>query len=117
MLQVSLPANTPHEVYRAIALLQARGYVVTRPVNEEYNPRVDSLGSYRDAYIELRDRHRAVVAELLPKLRCARGELRISTLRFAPQLGVSRSFLRQCEAGKKIPAPDLFDRWRDLLGC
>ncbi len=83
---------------------------------EHYDPQLDSFRSYYAAYDALRERHQAIVKVLMPALRRARYDHHLSARRFAPHLGVSASYLKQCETGKKIPAPDLFSRWRDLLG-
>lgn len=114
---LDFPIGTPHDVIRAVDFLESSGYVVTRaPINGGYDPEADALGSYHDALAEIRGRHRVVVRALLPKLRQARGKLKMSTRKFAPHLGVSVSYLRKCEAGTEIPSPDLFSRWRTLLG-
>lgn len=110
-----LPLNTPHDVLRAIALLEASGYEVRR-APKEYDPVADSVGSYDFAQRTRRSRYCAVVSEIMPKLRYTRGKLRISGERFATHLGVSVNYFRKCEAGREIPAPDLLDRWRNLLG-
>ncbi len=83
---------------------------------EHYDPQLDSLESYHDAVIALRERHRAIVKALLPALRRSRYDHHLSARRFAPYLGISLSYLKQCETGQKIPAPDIFSRWRDMLG-
>jgi ribosome-binding protein aMBF1 (putative translation factor) len=121
MRMSNLPPNTPHDVLRAIALLESSGFEVrrrrlrTRP-QKEYDAAADSAGSYDFAQRVRRDRYRAVVKEFVPKLRVARGKLGISGPRFAPQLGVSVSYFRKLENGREIAAPAVFDRWRNLLG-
>lgn len=58
---LDFPLGTPHDVIRAVDLLESSGYVVSRqPVNEEYDQEADSLGSYHDALAEIRGRHRAI---------------------------------------------------------
>ncbi len=104
-----LPDNTPHDIIRAVQLLERSGY----RVSGKYNP---ALADYNDAIAALRVKHRANVRSLLPKLQCYRNARHLTVDDLAAAIGVSSSLFGSWEAGNRFPPADLFSRWRDLLG-
>jgi transcriptional regulator with XRE-family HTH domain len=83
---------------------------------ETYSPEADSFGSWRDAITAIREQHRKSVKTILPELRRRRYQKHIPRLAIAESIGVSESAVKMWEAGRHVPPPDLFSRWRDLLG-
>ena len=86
-------------------------------LDDGYDLHTDGLGSYHDAIAALAARHRAIVNAMLPELRRRRYALHITVDTLATEIGVSPSLLGMWETARRIPAPDLFARWRMLLGC
>jgi Helix-turn-helix domain len=105
-----LPDNTPHDVIRAVQLLERSGY----RVSGKYNP---APTDYDAAIDEMRVKHRANVRSLLPTLQCYRNARHLTVEVVAAAIGVSPSLFASWEAGHRFPAADLFSRWCDLLGC
>lgn len=81
----------------------------------EYAHVQDSLESYLDAVMALRERHRAVVSAMLPILHKARIVQGLSKRTLAMCVGVSERTVLDWEARTNVPTPALFDRWRQVL--
>lgn len=104
------PDSLPHDVFRAVQLLERSGY----RVSGKYNP---SLADYNDSITALRVKHRANVRSLLPKLQCYRNARHLTPDALAAAIGVSPSLFASWEAGHRFPPADLFSLWCELLGC
>jgi DNA-binding XRE family transcriptional regulator len=104
-----VPDNTPHDVIRAVQLLERSGF----RVSGKYNPGRDD---YDDAITALRVKHRANVRSLLPKLQCFRNARHLTPQDLAEAIGVPPSLFVSWEAGHRFPPADLFSRWCELLG-
>lgn len=89
---------------------------MTQMQTEDYDGILDGFRSYYGAIAAMRERHLTIVKKLRPALFWARHDLGISQQALATAMGVSDTLLCEWESGAEIPAPDMFDRWRNLLG-
>jgi DNA-binding XRE family transcriptional regulator len=107
-----LPDNTPHDVIRAVGLLERSGY----HVSGRYDPHADNIGSWNDGIKAMRVKHRASVRSSLPELINYRNSRHLTQEQIAAAIGVSPSLFCSWEAGHRFPPADLFARWCALLG-
>jgi DNA-binding transcriptional regulator YiaG len=85
-------------------------------MTDTYSAQADSFGSWQDAITAIREQHRKSVKTILPELRRRRYQRRMPRRVIARMIGVTESSVRKWETELRVPAPDLFSRWRDLLG-